>query len=48
MVNEAKLKVVIAGIRVKLGRGEELETILASYVKLSEEEKDYIREAING
>ncbi len=44
MVN--KLKVVIAGIRVKLGRGEELETVLESYVKLSDEEKTYIRNNI--
>ena len=46
MKNEAKLKVVIAGIRVKMERGEELETILEGYVKLSDEEKAYIRNNI--
>lgn len=39
----SKLKMICRGIEVKLDRGEELEDILASYVKLNEEEKDMIR-----
>lgn len=38
-----KLKVIIYGIKVKLNRGERLEDILASYTKLADEEKDFIR-----
>lgn len=41
-----KLKVITYGIRVKLDRGEELEAILASYTKLTDTEKDYIRNNI--
>ncbi len=39
----AKLKVIIYGIKVKLSRGEKLEEILESYTKLSNEEKEFIR-----
>lgn len=39
-----KKKIIIAGIKIKLERGEELETILASYVNLSEVEKIELRE----
>ncbi len=43
----SKLKVLTAGIRVKLGRGESLDNILESYVKLTEEEKDSLRNYFN-
>ena len=46
MLNETKMSVLINGIKVKLSRGENLETILEGYVKLSEEEKEYIRESL--
>lgn len=36
-------RILIAGIKIKLNRGEELEEILASYVNLTEEEKQEIR-----
>jgi hypothetical protein len=36
-------KVLIAGIKIKLARGELLEDILATYVKLIDEEKQEIR-----
>lgn len=39
----AKLKVIMYGIKVKLSRGEKLEEILESYTKLSNEEKEFIR-----
>ncbi|MFR5772725.1 MAG: hypothetical protein ACLUE7_05375 [Lachnospirales bacterium] len=38
-----RLKVIMYGIKVKLNRGEELEEILKSYTKLSDEEKQIIR-----
>ena len=47
MINETKMKVLINGIKVKLSRGEELEAILDGYVKLTEEEKTYIRATLN-
>lgn len=38
-----RLKVIMYGIKVKLSRGENLEDILESYTKLSDEEKELIR-----
>jgi len=37
-------KILIAGIKIKLGRDELLEEILATYVKLTDEEKQEIRD----
>lgn len=39
-----KLKVICIGIQVKLDRGENLETILDSYTKLTVEEKQTVRD----
>lgn len=36
-------KIIIAGIKIKLNRGENLEEILESYVNLTVEEKQEIR-----
>jgi hypothetical protein len=36
-------KILIAGIKIKLERGELLEDVLASYMKLTDEEKQEIR-----
>jgi hypothetical protein len=36
-------RVLIAGIKIKLARGELLEDILLTYVNLTEEEKQEIR-----
>ncbi|MBP1924580.1 hypothetical protein J2Z76_000433 [Sedimentibacter acidaminivorans] len=36
-------RIILAGIRIKLNRGENLEEILAMYINLSEEEKSEIR-----
>lgn len=44
----AKLKVIIYGIKVKLSRGEKLEEILESYTKLSDKEKQIIRNELGG
>lgn len=35
--------VLIAGVKIKLARGEKLEDILKTYVKLSDEEKEEVR-----
>jgi len=39
-------RVLLAGIKIKLARGEDLEDILESYVNLTTEEKQEIRESI--
>jgi hypothetical protein len=36
-------KVIIAGIKIKLARGEDLESILEMYVNLTDEEKQEVR-----
>lgn len=43
-----KLDVIIFGIKSKLKKGQSLEEILKSYIKLTVEEKDYIRKKIGG
>ena len=39
-----KISVLISAVKIKLDRGEDLETILESYVNLTQEEKDIIRQ----
>lgn len=39
-------KILIAGIKIKLARGELLEDILAAYVNLTDEDKQELRESI--
>ena len=39
-------RVLIAGISIKLNRGENLDDILDTYVKLTEEEKQEIRDCL--
>jgi hypothetical protein len=46
MLSQTVLNVMVRGINLKLSRGEELEEILSTYVKLTEEEKQQIREVI--
>lgn len=45
-MNEAKLNILLKGIRIKIEKGEELEVILTSYTKLTDEEKEEIRTKI--
>ncbi len=42
-----KIRVIVYGVKLKMQRGEELETILDSYKKLTDEEKETIRNIIN-
>lgn len=39
-------RIILAGIKIKLSRGEDLEAILSAYVNLTEDEKDEIRTSI--
>jgi len=39
-------RILVAGIKIKLARGEDLEDILESYVNLTTEEKQEIGESI--
>lgn len=41
-------KIILAGIQIKLDRGESLETILTSYTKLTVNDKQEIRIALEG
>lgn len=43
-MTDIQKRILIAGIKIKLNRGEELEEILASYVNLTKEEKQEIRD----
>lgn len=43
----AKLRVIIMGIQIKLNRGKVLEDILTLYVNLTDEEKEVIRNYFN-
>lgn len=44
----AKMRVLINGIKIKIKRGEALENILSSYIKVTDVEKNKIRESILG
>lgn len=46
MLSQTVLNVMVRGISLKLSRGEELEEVLSTYIKLTDEEKQQIREAI--
>jgi len=39
-------KVIMAGIKIKLARGEDLEAILTTYVNLTDEEKQEIKTSL--
>jgi len=39
-------RVIVAGINIKMARGEDLKAILETYVNLTDEEKQEIREAV--
>lgn len=43
-MNSARLNIFVRAIKIKLDRGEKIEDILASYVKLTEEEIGEIRD----
>lgn len=41
-----QMRIITAGIKIKLARGEVLETILTAYVNLTDDEKVKIRLAL--
>ena len=41
-----KMRIMVKAVKIRLGRGEELEDILSSYPKLTEEEKQTIRKEV--
>lgn len=45
-MTDIQKKILIVGIKIKLARGELLEDILATYVNLTDENKQEIREAV--
>ena len=47
-MTEMQKRILIAGIKIKLARGEELETILALYINLTEDDKQEIRVELEG
>nr|DAR34141.1 MAG TPA: hypothetical protein [Caudoviricetes sp.] len=47
MLSKVKMQILLLGIQSKLTRGENLETVLKSYTKLTEEEKQLIRTTLN-
>lgn len=46
MLSNLKLKMFSKAIKIKMERGEDLEDILNQYTKLTDEEKEQLREAI--
>lgn len=42
-MTDIQKKILIAGIKIKIERGELLEDILTSYVKLNDDEKQQVR-----
>lgn len=45
-MTDIQKRILIAGIKIKLSRGEDLEEILTSYVNLTEEDKQEIRDSL--
>ena len=43
-MNAMQLKIVLRAVKIRMAAGEELEDILASYTKLTEEDIKFIRE----
>ncbi len=44
MLSNTKKKIMIKAIQIRLNRGEDLETILADYTKLTDEDRESLRE----
>lgn len=45
-MNAMQLKIILRAVKIRMAAGEELEDILASYTKLTEEDIKYIKENI--
>ena len=47
-MNDRQLRIIISACKIRMARGEDLEDILASYPKLTEDEKAKIRRELGG
>lgn len=47
-MNELQLKIIIRAVRIRLANGENIETILDSYPKLTAAERVMIEETVKG
>lgn len=47
MLSDRKLQIMIKAVQIRMSSGEELEGILDSYAKLTDEDKDAIRKAVS-
>ena len=45
-MNAMQLKIVLRAVKIRMAAGEELEDILASYTKLTEEDIKFIKDNI--
>ncbi len=41
-----KMKIMLRAVRIRMGAGEDLETILAAYPRLTGEEKELLRREV--
>lgn len=46
-MTETKLKIMINAVKIRIGNGEKLDKILASYPALTKEDKKAIKSALN-
>lgn len=47
MLSERKLKIMMMAVQIRMNNGEDLETILNGYSKLTDEDRESIRKAVN-
>ncbi len=47
MLSERKLKIMVMAVQIRMKNGEDLETTLKSYSKLTDEDEEAIRKAVN-
>ncbi|MGP1588479.1 MAG: hypothetical protein ACTTHL_01085 [Oribacterium sp.] len=48
MLSKTRLGIMIRAAKIRMSRGEELEDILAGWMKLTDEDKDLIRAEVLG
>lgn len=48
MLSNVAMRIMIRAAKIRMNRGEELEDILAGWMKLTEEDKDLIRAEVLG
>ena len=48
MLSKIKLRIMIKAVEIRIDNGEEIDDILSSYPKLTDDDKAYIKAAIIG